>query len=152
MKATRPMVVAEARTWKGTPYHRHAMIKGAGVDCGLLPYAIYRHFDLIPAFEVEFLSDDWFCNTTQEKYLRMVQVHLKKLLEGQARRDLQALPGSLVVARVAVGKLYNHSGIVTRWPYVVHAVHSGVDEVDASNDPLWICKPVEVFDPWDGAL
>lgn len=152
MKATREQVVAEARSWIGTPYHLHAMVKTAGVDCGLLPYAVYRAFDLVPSFEVEFLRDDWFCNTTDEKYLRMVQKYLKKLVEGQARRDLPALPGSLACARVANSKIVNHSGIVTRWPMVVHAMRGGVVEIDASNDPMWICRSVEVYDPWEGVL
>lgn len=30
---TREMVVAEALTWEGTPFHHQARLKGAGVDC-----------------------------------------------------------------------------------------------------------------------
>jgi NlpC/P60 family putative phage cell wall peptidase len=34
---SRPEVVAETRTWKGTPFHHQAELKGVGVDCaGLL--------------------------------------------------------------------------------------------------------------------
>lgn len=33
---TRKCVVAEARTWLGTPYHLQACLKGVGVDCAML--------------------------------------------------------------------------------------------------------------------
>lgn len=36
MAVSRQAVVAEARTWLGTPYHHAQMCKGVGVDCGLL--------------------------------------------------------------------------------------------------------------------
>jgi NlpC/P60 family putative phage cell wall peptidase len=36
MAASRQAVVAEARTWLGTPYAHQQMCKGAGVDCGML--------------------------------------------------------------------------------------------------------------------
>lgn len=36
MAASRQAVVAEARTWLGTPFAHQQMCKGAGVDCGML--------------------------------------------------------------------------------------------------------------------
>ena len=46
---TREEVVNEAASWIGTPVHQNAMVKGAGVDCGRLLYAVYRFAEIIPA-------------------------------------------------------------------------------------------------------
>src|SRR6185437_15824401 len=39
--AQRAAVVAEARSWIGTPYHNCADIKGTGVDCGMLIVRVF---------------------------------------------------------------------------------------------------------------
>jgi len=144
----RSEVVAESRSWIGTPYHRRAFIKGVGVDCGLLPYAVYRKFELIPEFTAEWLANDWFANTTQERYLLMIERYLKKLFVTQARRDFRPefLPGNLVVAKVFDSPVFNHAGIITTWPRVVHAVPDCVSEVDAAADPAWAGRVIAVFD------
>jgi len=146
--ATPTQVVIEARSWIGTPYHRRAAIKGAGVDCGMLPYAVLRKFDLIPEFDIAYLSNDWFNNTTQEKYLLMVQRYLRRLVGGRVSRNFPALPGTLACVRVVGSRVFNHSGIVTQWPRVVHATWEGVREVNASVDPMWACMEIEIYDPW----
>jgi cell wall-associated NlpC family hydrolase len=33
MSFTREAVIAEARTWLGTPWHHQASLKGVGCDC-----------------------------------------------------------------------------------------------------------------------
>lgn len=55
----RAAVVAEARTWLGTPYHHEACVKGAGVDCGMLLRAVYIATGVMPKFEVESYPRDW---------------------------------------------------------------------------------------------
>jgi cell wall-associated NlpC family hydrolase len=37
---TREQLLAEARTWIGTPFHHRGRVKGAGVDCGGLVVAV----------------------------------------------------------------------------------------------------------------
>ncbi|MDO6044547.1 hypothetical protein Q4P48_08410 [Neisseria gonorrhoeae] len=44
----RARIVEEARSWLGTPYHHHAMVKGAGVDCAMLLVAVYGAVGLLP--------------------------------------------------------------------------------------------------------
>ena len=39
--AQRAAVVAEARSWIGTPYHHAADVKGHGVDCAMLLIRVY---------------------------------------------------------------------------------------------------------------
>jgi len=48
----RQLVIKEALTWLSTPFHHEAMIKGAGVDCGMFLAAVYRVAGLIPEFTV----------------------------------------------------------------------------------------------------
>lgn len=41
----RQQIIAEARTWIGTPWHNNQSKKGIGCDCVNLPYGVYRVFD-----------------------------------------------------------------------------------------------------------
>ena len=43
---TRDMIVAEARTWLGTPFQHQARLKGVGVDCAGVPVGIARALKL----------------------------------------------------------------------------------------------------------
>lgn len=40
MMTMRNAIVAEARSWLGTPFHHQAMVKGVGVDCAMLVRAV----------------------------------------------------------------------------------------------------------------
>src|SRR5580658_3533782 len=53
----REAVVSEVDTWVGTPYRGWSCVKGAGVDCGQLLYAVYRNCGLIP--EINDLPKDY---------------------------------------------------------------------------------------------
>lgn len=46
---TRADVVAEARTWIGTPFHHNACLKGVGVDCIHLPIGACKNIGAIPS-------------------------------------------------------------------------------------------------------
>jgi cell wall-associated NlpC family hydrolase len=51
--ATRAEIVAEARSWIGTPYRDHGRIKGQGTDCVGLPVMVCRNVGLVaPDFDV----------------------------------------------------------------------------------------------------
>jgi NlpC/P60 family putative phage cell wall peptidase len=50
---TRADIVAEARTWLGTPFHHQARLKSVGVDCAGLIIGVARALDLVsPDFDV----------------------------------------------------------------------------------------------------
>lgn len=144
----RQAVVAEARSWLGTPYHLRAMVKGAGVDCGLLPYAVYRKFELVPEFAAEFFQDGWWLHTDEERYVLTIERFLKRLLVSQARRGfspgLEA--GNLVLVRSFSGRVYNHAAVITKWPGIVQAVPDRVVESDAGVDPNWQGKSIVSYD------
>lgn len=148
--AIRSGVVVEARTWVHTPYHKRGLLKGVGVDCGMLPYAVLRKFDLIPEIDnLPTLEDGWFCNTTDERYARLIERYFRKLLETQSRRDMQPefLPGNLVLLQSWGSRVFNHAGLITVWPRVINALPEyGVAEVDASVDPFWASQRIAVYD------
>lgn len=154
--ATREAVLAEARAWLRTPYHKNGRVKGAGADCGTLLFCVYRTCGLVPPgaegiFNDERIvpvGDDWFCHTEEERYMKLVLRHARKVAEGVAYPSLHALPGNLVLTRAVGSRVFNHGGIVVKWPRIIHAVYSGVEEADGSTHYLWDHQIVTVLDPW----
>lgn len=59
-----------------------------------------------------------------------------------------ALPGCIVLFRVARSRVFNHGGIVTHWPFILHATKTGVRESDATQYFLTGRREMAVFDPW----
>lgn len=58
----RPTLIAEARSWEGTPYHPQAHNKGVGASCAGLLYGLAIHLPwLVPGFSLEALPDRWRC-------------------------------------------------------------------------------------------
>lgn len=154
---TRAIVTAEALTWLGTPYHKNGRVKGAGVDCGSFLFCVYRECGLVPPEEEGIFSDpslvpigqDWWCNTTEEKYMLRILRHAYRVAEGVALRSSQALPGNLVLTRALGSRLYNHGGIVIAWPRVIHALDPRVEMCDVSTHCLWEHQEMAIFDPWE---
>src|SRR5258708_31549110 len=136
-QASRQDVADEARSWIGTPYELRQMVKGAGVDCGLLPYCVYRKFNLIPEFSPEWLSGDWFCHTTDERYLLMISKYLRRLVTSRVNGVVEALPGCLALVKTPESRVFNHAGIVTTWPRLIHAVPDRVTETTVMSDEFW---------------
>ena len=66
---TRAAVVAEARSWIGTPYHHAADVKGHGVDCAMLLVRVYCDLGLIEPFDPRPYTRDWFLHRSEERYL-----------------------------------------------------------------------------------
>lgn len=111
----RKSLVEEAISWLNTPFHDKAMIKGAGVDCAYLPYAIYKACGLLPSdFTMPDYSPQFFVHRNEEIF---VEAFLRTGLVEVAPQPLK--PGDLVVAKY--GRVYAHSGIVIEWPKVIHA-------------------------------
>ena len=109
----RRAVAAEALTWLNTPYHHAARIKGVGVDCAMLPAAVYRATGLIPAFEIAHYPPDWHLHRDTERYLEIVTRHATEV-------PAPTGPGDFVLYRF--GRAFAHGAIVLDWPTVIHAV------------------------------
>jgi cell wall-associated NlpC family hydrolase len=150
-------VIAEAESFKGTPYVKNGRMKGVGVDCGTFPFLVYRSLDLIRAGEEGIFADeaivprsqDWFANSSSERYLAAVLRYMKRVVDGMSYPTLKAEPGNLALTRCVGSKRFNHAGIVVRWPRLLHATaQCGVAEVDASTHSMWSFREVAIFDPF----
>ena len=149
----RERVAQEALSWLGTPYLPGGRVKGAGCDCGTLLIEVLLACGLLDKDEVDkelqelgYLSCDWFHNTNSEKYFRKVIRFARKISEGRCYPTTQAPIGSIVLTKVASSHVWNHGGIVVKWPRIVHAVSPRVVEVDAARDWFWTGQEISVFD------
>ena len=123
----RAAVVAEAQSWLRTPYHHMGRVKGAGVDCAMLPAEVYAACGLIPRQKVEFYPMDWHLHQTGERYLNSVLAYAHEVESPK--------PGDLVLWRF--GHCLAHGGIVVDWPIIVHAlVGVGVVLADGGSPSL----------------
>lgn len=141
-------LVAEARSWIGTPYVTGGRVKQAGCDCCSFVLSALQNCGLARDEELEVYSGDCWAHWTEEKYLYRLMKHAVKIAETVATRGVRALPGTIVLGRVVGARVYNHAAIVTAWPLVVHALPPEVCEADASREPLWIHREVALFDPF----
>lgn len=144
----RQRIVQEALSFVGTPYHLGGRVKGAGVDCATLVFLTYLHCGLIPNEDLGVFQHDWYCHAKEETYLMRILRHAYKTAEAVTFRSMtEAKPGDIVLVKAARSRLYNHGGIVIRWPRIVHAITPKVQETDASTCPMWANKTVLIFSP-----
>jgi cell wall-associated NlpC family hydrolase len=113
--AQRAAVVAEARSWIGTPYHNCADIKGIGVDCGMLLVRVFVDLKLCPPFDPRPYPIDWHLHRSEERYLGFIF--------DRSAETAAPLPGDVAVFRY--GRCYSHGGIVTKTSplRIVHAFY-----------------------------
>jgi cell wall-associated NlpC family hydrolase len=109
----RAAVVAEARTWLNTPYHHQARVKQAGVDCAMLPLAVYSAVGLIPEIAIDHYPPDWHLHRDTERYLDIVAAHAAEV-------PAPTGPGDFVLYRW--GRAFAHGALIVDWPTVIHAV------------------------------
>jgi cell wall-associated NlpC family hydrolase len=144
--------VAAARRWIGTPYILKGRVRGAGCDCATLLAEYLIEIGAATSADLEdlgFYSDDWFCNTRNERYLRSVIRFGRKVAETVCRPGVGALPGDLVLFRVVGSRVFNHGAIITSWPRGIHAqCDGGVREVDLTGHPLTAFQQMDIFNPF----
>ncbi len=99
----RGIIVDEARSWLGTPYHHAADVKGAGVDCGMLLVRVFVDTGLCEPFDPRPYPPDWMLHRNEERYLGFIF--------DRTREVAIPLPGDVMVFRY--GRCYSHGGIVT---------------------------------------
>ena len=138
----RAAVVAEARSWLGTPYRHMGSAKGRHVDCLMLLVRVYGDLGLIPPIDPRPYPQHWHLHRSDELYLAGILDHAHPVAE----------PGAGDVILWRVGRVFSHAGIVTSYPRVVHAYASSrfVEESDVSvcgelADPT---RPRRYFSLW----
>jgi NlpC/P60 family putative phage cell wall peptidase len=131
-------IVAEARTWIGTPYRHQASLKGVGCDClGLLRgvwRAVVGEEPEVPAP----YTPDW------------AEAHARDTLVEAARRHLvevdagDILPGDVLLFRWREGLPAKHCAIATAPDRMVHA-HDGATVCEVALAPWWRRHLAAVF-------
>lgn len=111
---SRELVIQEAETWLGTPYHHMARVKGAGVDCGQLPLGVYYNTGCIPYIKTEYYPPDFYMHRDEEWYRGIVEVWAEILHD-----ETELRPADLVLYKI--GRLFAHGAIVVEWPRIIHA-------------------------------
>lgn len=112
----RAALIAEARSWIGTPYAPRAAVKGAGADCvGLLnalrAFGIGGVMQPMPTY-----SPDFALNAHPDR-LRAVAHRLLTPVD-------QAQPGDVLVFRWRASEAWSHAGLMVSEDRMVHALQS----------------------------
>lgn len=147
----RSEAVEIARSFLGTPYVLGGRVKGAGVDCATLLAAYLieigkctpEDFD-----DVGIYSHDWFQHQSSERYMLRLMRSAPRVLEASCIGTVDAKPGSLALFKVVGSRVFNHGGIITKWPFMVHAADPCVKEINAVSHWLTARREVSIFDPW----
>jgi cell wall-associated NlpC family hydrolase len=124
----RQTVIAEAKTWLGTPYHHMGRVKNAGTDCAMILAEVFEAVGLIPHLEIEHYPLDWMNHRDEERYLGWVKKYAHEVTEPR--------PGDIALFRF--GRCISHGAIVVEWPMVIHSYiqEGGVCISDASKGAL----------------
>jgi cell wall-associated NlpC family hydrolase len=110
-------IIAEGKTWLGTPYHYGARIKGAGADCATFIAQVCITLGLIPDIDIPRESAAHFLKTANPIYLETVLRFCTEITEAEIQ------PGDLVMYKKPKWPIFTHGAIVVDWPNaVLHAV------------------------------
>jgi cell wall-associated NlpC family hydrolase len=139
----RAAVVAEAKTWLGTPWIHQARDKGYGVDCGQLLAAVFEAVGLVEPVPIAPYSQDWALHRSEPIMQNIVERYAVKT-------DGDPLPGDVVLFQF--GRSLSHGGIVLLWPLIVHAYlnERAVVVGDVSTNPDLLERLAGRWTVWPG--
>jgi NlpC/P60 family putative phage cell wall peptidase len=128
MSISRAAIVAETRTWLGTPYRHQASARGAGCDCLGLVRGVWRQFHGAEPEALPPYTPDWAERTGGET------------LRDAARRWLcetaRAAPGDVLLFRMDDASPMRHAAILVAPDRIVHA-YWGRAVVENRLAPFW---------------
>lgn len=128
MMVARQDVVAEALTWLHTPYHHHARIKGAGVDCAQLLCGVFEAVGMVEHIDTGFYPHDWHMSRNEELFLQW-------LAKVGARQVDAPQPGDVAVFRF--GRTFSHGAVMIDEQTTIHAyINMGVIQTRLNEAPL----------------
>lgn len=107
----RDAIVAEAKSWIGTPYRGWSKVKGIGCDCGQILHAIYSETGFIPR-DIK-LPTDYRIDVAQHRastaYIDIVSTYMTEIPESEARE------GDVVIYKFPRQHAYAHGAIIAAW-------------------------------------
>jgi NlpC/P60 family putative phage cell wall peptidase len=127
---TRSRIVAEALSWRGTPYRHQASAKGAGCDCLGLVRGIWRALYGPEPVEPPPYTPDWAEATGEETLLNAAR---RWLVETSLP---QAAPGDVLLFRMGPSAPAKHAAILCAPDTIVHA-YWGRAVIESRFSPFW---------------
>ena len=131
-------IIAETRSWLGTPYRHQGSLKGVGCDCLGLVRGVWRAFygdepEVAPAY-----SADWAEAGGRETMAEAARRHFDEIAPDEAR------PGDILLFRWRAGLPAKHAGILIAADRFVHA-HDGAAVAEAALTPWWRRRAAYAF-------
>jgi NlpC/P60 family putative phage cell wall peptidase len=127
---TRPIIVAEAHTWIGTPYRHQASLKGVGCDCLGLVRGVWRAVIGVEPERAPPYAPDWAEAARGEPLADAGRRHLIAIDRDTFRE------GDVVLFRWRDNLAAKHAAIVTAPDKMVHA-HDGAAVAEVALAPWW---------------
>jgi NlpC/P60 family putative phage cell wall peptidase len=109
----RNQIVAEARSWLGTPYHHQAALKGIGCDCIGLLRGIFAAFGGTVDLPADY-SPSWHVHRAEER----LRDGLRRY--GQEVPLLSARPGDILLFGIGKGPAA-HGAVLVEDSVIIHA-------------------------------
>jgi NlpC/P60 family putative phage cell wall peptidase len=123
-------IVAEARSWIGTPYRHQASVKGVGCDCLGLVRGVWRALYGAEPEPVPAYAPDWAEALGAESLACAAARHLAPVgIDG-------AEPGDLLLFRWRASLPAKHAAIVATPDSMIHA-HDGAAVAEVALAPWW---------------
>jgi NlpC/P60 family putative phage cell wall peptidase len=130
MIVTPQQIVAETRTWLGTPYQHQASLKGVGCDCLGLVRGVWRGLYANEPEPMPAYAPDWAEASGRETLVEAARRHFVEVLPSAF------LPGDVLLFRWRAGFPAKHAAIVTGPALMVHA-HDGAAVAEVAIAPWW---------------
>ncbi len=134
---TRAALIAEARTWIGTPWHHQAAVKGAGCDCiGFVRGAAEPFIGAI-AQPMNYAAT-WPLYRAEERLRDEMAAHAAEI-------DIaDALPGDILLFGVGKGPAH-HCGFLSEANRLLHCYREAGAVVEQDLTGFWIEKTRAAF-------
>jgi len=142
----REAVLAEARSWIGTPYQHQASAKGAGCDCLGLVRGVWRAlYGAEPEASPPY-TPDWAERHGAETLLEAARRHLVETA------NEEAAPGDVLLFRMDARSPVKHAAILDADGCIIHA-YWGRAVVRSRLAPWWRARWAATFqfpdiEPW----
>lgn len=113
----RSAIVAEAETWKDTPYRASGRIKGVGVNCAWFLYSVAFNARVIDPLtpSPKWYTPQFATHSREERLIEYVLAYgAREVTENQLK------PGDIVLYKS--GLSHGHAALVIDWPTIMHVM------------------------------
>lgn len=127
----RTVVVAEARSWIGTPYRHQASSKGIGCDCLGLIRGVWRTLYGAEPEKAPAYTADWAEASGEETLIAAARRHMTEIAIAEAS------PGDVLVFRWRPHLPAKHAGILIAEKRIIHAYDVAGKVAEGNLIPQW---------------